>query len=94
MRESQFTGSEPGIIMTAAQPPNREQLQRRFRALLIIGLLLAPTFCAFPALAVIAQGWLRWLILGMWVLVGAVLGLVITRGLKTLDLLGAERQRE
>jgi hypothetical protein len=77
--------------MSISQPPSRLVLQRRLRALLIVGLLLAPTFCGFPFLAFIAHGWLRWLILVLWVVVGALLGLLVARALRTLEALSRDR---
>jgi hypothetical protein len=46
---------------------------------LILAFLLLPTFCAFPVLAFIGGGLVRWLAWGLWLLVSVVLGWVIVR---------------
>jgi hypothetical protein len=73
--------------------PNQYQLQQRLRALLIVGSLVVPTFCVFGVLALLADGWVRWLILVLWVVLGALLGLLVARGLKTLDMLNKHPDR-
>ncbi len=64
--------------------PPPQLLRQRLRALLIVGSLLAPAFCVFGVLAVLADGWVRWLILSLWIVVGVLLGLLIARAMKTL----------
>lgn len=68
-------------------PP--ELLTRRLRALMIVGSLLGPTFCVFGVLTFVADGWVRWLILALWVVLGALLGLLVARLLRTLAELNA-----
>lgn len=65
----------------------RDFLRRRVRALLIVGSMLLPTFCVFGVLGYIASGWVQWLIMGLWVVVGVLLGLLITRLLRTFEAL-------
>lgn len=73
-------------------PLNRFQLQQRLRALFIVGSLLLPTFCVFGVLSFLAVGWTRWLILSIWVILGALLGGLIVRLLNTLTALNQERE--
>ncbi len=72
---------------------NQHQLKQRLRALLIVGSLLGPTFCVFGVLSFLAAGWVRWLILVLWVLMGVLLGLLVARGLKTLEALNNHPDR-
>lgn len=79
--------------MNSSEHFDRQLLQRRLRALLIVGSFLLPGFCVFPMLGLMASGWVRWLILALWVLVGALLGLLIARLLKTLERLNQDGSR-
>lgn len=78
-------------------PPQIDQmvLQRRLRSLLIVASLLLPTFCVFGglALAIATQeiSAAAWLALVIWVSVGALLGAVIARILRTLATLNELR---
>lgn len=65
-------------------------VRRRLGAAFIVAGLLVPTFCAFPVLAIIAGPPLRWVILGIWVVIGGALGLVVRR----IQVLLAERALE
>jgi hypothetical protein len=76
--------------MTASQPRNQHHLRRRLRALLLVGSLLLPAFCVMGWLSFLATDWVRWLILGVWLLISALLSLVVARTLKTLALLDQE----
>ncbi len=73
--------------MSNSDMPAPQLLRQRLRALLIVGSLLGPAFCVFGLLAFLADGWARWLILSLWVVVGALLGLLIARALQTLTAL-------
>jgi uncharacterized membrane protein (DUF485 family) len=64
--------------------PSRELLQRRLRTLIVLAALLAPTYCAFPVLAWISQGWLRWFVVALWLGVGLVLAVLVACGLRTI----------
>jgi chromate transport protein ChrA len=75
--------------MSSFEQIDRPRLQQRLRALLIVASLLAPTFCVFGMLALLvasgsSSGWVLWLLLALWVIAGALLGIVIARILKTL----------
>ncbi|HEX6290688.1 MAG TPA: hypothetical protein VFZ66_15975 [Herpetosiphonaceae bacterium] len=76
---------------------DRQRLQRRLRSLLIVGSLLAPTFCVFSLLALMLASngttWVIWLLLTLWVVVGALLGLVVARVLTTLRALNDDSSR-
>jgi hypothetical protein len=61
-----------------------EMLQRRLRAILLVGSLLGPAFCVFGVLSLLAEGWARWVGLVIWVGLGALLGLLVARLLRTL----------
>lgn len=76
--------------MTAPQPRNQLILRRRLRALLIVGSLLLPAFCVMAWLTFLATDWVRWLILGVWLVISVLLSLVVTRTLKTLAALAQE----
>ena len=82
--------------MSASEEIDRQRLQRRLRALLIVGSLLAPAFCVFSMLALmlIANGtsWILWLLLLLWLVTGALLAVVMSRMLKTLSALNAARR--
>ena len=66
--------------------PNNDQrlLQQRLRAILILGSLLLPAFCGFPFLVFVAGGGLRWLAIGLWVVISGVLVWLAVRALRTL----------
>jgi nitrate reductase NapE component len=70
---------------------DRQRLQRRLRALLIVGSFLAPAFCVFSMLAVMlianGAGWVLWLLLTLWLITGVLLAAVVSRMLKTLSTL-------
>lgn len=61
-----------------------ELLQRRLRALIIVGSMLGPAFCVFGVLAFLADGWVRWVGLSLWAGMGLVMGLWLARLLRTL----------
>ena len=63
---------------------NQRQLQQRLRAILILGSLLLPAFCGFPVLAFVAGGALRWLAIGLWLIISGVLVWLAVRALRTL----------
>lgn len=71
---------------------DRRLLQRRLRALLLVGSLLLPAWCVFGALSFLAVGWARYVILGVWLLASIALSVVVARGLKTLVALNDERR--
>ncbi len=54
-------------------------LQQRIRVLLTLTFLLLPTFCGFPLLAFVASGAVRWVAVGLWLIVSGVLGWVVVR---------------
>jgi chromate transport protein ChrA len=66
---------------------DRQRLQQRLRALLIVGSLLAPSFCGFSMLALMlvthSASWVHWLLLVLWAVIGGLLALVVARILKT-----------
>ena len=70
--------------MAAPHSLTLQHLRQRLRALLIVGSLLTPAFCVFGFLAVLADGWVRWLILVLWLVLGVLLSLLAMRTLKTL----------
>lgn len=76
--------------MTAPAPQNQPDLRRRLRALLLIGSLLLPAFCAMGMLTLLATAWVRWVILGVWLIISVLLSLVVARTLKTLAALDRE----
>jgi hypothetical protein len=70
-----------------------ELLQRRLRALLIVGSLLGPAFCVFGVLVFLAEGWARWVGLCLWLGLGLLLSLWLARLLRTLAALNDEGQQ-
>ncbi|HEY0737125.1 MAG TPA: hypothetical protein VGD69_19570 [Herpetosiphonaceae bacterium] len=84
--------------MSSFEQIDRPRLRQRLRALLIVVSLLAPTFCVFGMLALLlaseSTGWVLWLLLGLWLIAGALLGLVVSRILQTLRAIDADRSRE
>lgn len=69
--------------MAAPDSLTSQHLRQRLRALLIVGSLLGPAFCVFGVLAVLADGWIRWLILALWLMLGTLLSLLALRTFKT-----------
>jgi zinc transporter ZupT len=74
--------------MSSSEQIDRLRLQQRLRALLIVASLLAPAFCVFGMLALLlaanSSTPVLWLLLLLWVIAGALLGLVVWRILSTL----------
>ncbi len=75
--------------------PNTDQrwLQQRLRAIVLLGSLLLPAFCGFPFLAFVASGALRWLAIGLWLVIGGVLAWLVVRALRTLRALDTYNER-
>ncbi len=82
--------------MSSFEQLDRPRLQLRLRALLIVVSLLAPTFCVFGVLALLlatnSTSALMWVLLGLWLVLGALLGVVVARILKTLRMLNEHRE--
>ncbi|MBV9791917.1 MAG: hypothetical protein JOZ51_27270 [Chloroflexi bacterium] len=82
--------------MSSFEQLDRPRLQQRLRALLIVVSLLAPTFCVFGMLALLlatnSTSPLIWLLLGLWLVLGALLGVVVARILKTLRRINEHRE--
>ena len=82
--------------MSAFEQLDQPRLQQRLRALLIVVSLLAPTFCVFGMLALLvatnSSSPLVWLLLGLWLVTGALLGVVVARILKTLRRINEQRE--
>jgi hypothetical protein len=68
--------------------------ERSLRRLIALALLFSPTMCVLPVLAFVAGGsGLRWVIWGLWAIIGVVLITVIWRAAARLRALAAERTR-
>lgn len=84
--------------MSSFEQIDRPRLQQRLRALLIVVSLLAPTFCVFGMLALLvaanSTSQVLWLLLGLWLVAGALLGVVVWRILQTLRAINDDRSRE
>ena len=77
---------------TPASPLSPEE--RSLRRLIALALLFSPTMCVLPLLAFVASGsGLRWVIWGLWAIIGAVLIMVIWRAAARLRALAAERAK-
>jgi len=76
-------------------PPNQlSPEERSLRRLIALALLFSPTMCVLPLLAFVAGGsGLRWVIWGLWAIIGVVLIAVIWRAAARLRALTAERTR-
>ncbi len=72
------------VSMARSNPVLPEHLRHRLRALLIVGSLLGPAFCVFGLLALLSAGWVRWLLLALWIALGVLLSLLAARTLRTL----------
>lgn len=78
---------------TPAGPLSPEE--RSLRRLIALALLFSPTMCVLPLLAFVAGGsGLRWVIWGLWAIIGAVLITVIWRAAARLRALAAERANQ
>lgn len=84
--------------MNTPPPLDRQLLQRRLRALLIVSALLLPTFCAFGTLSFVLASQetsiILWMALVIWVSLGALLGVVVARILRTMRVLGEDDQAQ
>jgi Na+/proline symporter len=83
--------------MSSSQQIEPPRLQQRLRALLIVASLLTPAFCVFGMLALLlaanSTSPVLWLLLLLWVIVGALLGVVVSRILSTLRAINDGSQR-
>ncbi|MDP9313952.1 MAG: hypothetical protein M3R24_24255 [Chloroflexota bacterium] len=70
--------------MARPNPLPPEHLRQRLRALLLVGSLLGPAFCVFGLLTLLSAGWVRWLLLALWLALGVLLSLLAGRTLRTL----------
>lgn len=80
------------VASMTAPPPSPPDLRRRLSALLLVGSLLLPAFCAMGLLTFLAAGWVRWVILSVWLLISVLLSLVVARTLNTLVALNDDRE--
>lgn len=82
--------------MSSFEQLDRPRLQQRLRALLIVISFLVPTFCVFGMLALLvatnSPSPLMWLLLGLWLVIGALLGVAVARILKTLRMINEHRE--
>lgn len=88
-----FHGAFGKVRMATPHSLPPQHLRQRLRALLIVGSLLGPAFCVFGVLALLSDGWVRWLVLALWLVLGGLLTVIAVRALKTLaDLQDAASQ--
>lgn len=70
----------------------RDPLRQRLKALLIVGSVLLPTFCAVGGIVLLVArrelSPVLWALFGVWMILGALLGALILRMLRTFEALG------
>jgi fatty acid desaturase len=74
----------------------RDRLRQRLKALLIVGSVLLPTFCAVGGIVLLVArreiSPILWVLFGVWVVLGTLLGVLVLRLLRTFDALGQQPQ--